>query len=127
MNESHMDLLSINEEECAMVAHDSPCSEDLDDSIITFGQQSSEKENLRKYTMHISLNMSYNPGRSANETPHIAQYPGEKIICKEQSMWHEEKKRIQVLMKNIKAKSLLRKNLEKMNILTQQMIHKNQI
>ena len=31
-----------------MVAQDSPSSNDLDDSIVTFGQQSSEKENFEK-------------------------------------------------------------------------------
>ena len=48
LNESNMDLLSTSEEECAMVAQDSPSSEDLDDSIVTFGQQNSEKENFEK-------------------------------------------------------------------------------
>ena len=38
-NESHMDLLSAHEEECKMVAKDSPSSQDLDDSIVTFGEQ----------------------------------------------------------------------------------------
>ena len=98
-NESHMDLLSINEEECTVVAQDSPSSEDLDDSIIAFGQQSSEKEkfekvhyeNLFEQESTSEEEMSYNnPGRSANETPNIAEHPGEKVICKEQSMWHEE-------------------------------------
>ena len=51
-----MDLLSTSEEECAMVAQVSPSSEDLDDSTITFGQQNSEKENLRKYIMEASSN-----------------------------------------------------------------------
>ena len=30
------------------------------------------------------------PRRPANETPHAAGYPGEKIICSEQSMWYNE-------------------------------------
>ena len=35
--------------------------------------------------------MSYiNPGKTANETPHIAEHPGEKVICREQSMCYEE-------------------------------------
>ena len=34
-NDSLMDLLCENEEECDMVALDSPSSEDLDDSIVT--------------------------------------------------------------------------------------------
>ena len=44
LNESHIDLLSTSEEECSMVAQDSPRSEDLDDFIVTFGQANSEKE-----------------------------------------------------------------------------------
>ena len=98
-NESHMDLLSAREEECAMVAQDSPSSEDLDGSIVTFGQQNSEKENFEKIH-HESLfeqesspeeEMSYNnPGRTANESPHISEHPGEKVFSREQSMWHEE-------------------------------------
>ena len=47
-NYIHMDLLCASEEECAMVAQDSPSSEDLDDSIVTFGQQNSGKENFEK-------------------------------------------------------------------------------
>ena len=35
-NDRHMYLLCENEEECAMVAQDSPSSEDLDDSIVTY-------------------------------------------------------------------------------------------
>ena len=42
-NESHMDLLSASEVECEMVAQDSSSSEDLGDSIVTFGQQNSKK------------------------------------------------------------------------------------
>ena len=33
---------------------------------------------------------SNTPGRTANESPHIAEHPGEKEFCKEQGMWHEE-------------------------------------
>ena len=47
-NESHMDLLFENKEEHAMVAQDSLRSEDLDDSIVTFGQQDTEKEKFEK-------------------------------------------------------------------------------
>ena len=84
-----------------MVAQDSPSSVDLDDSIIAFGQWSSEEEkfekvhyeNLFEQESTPEEEMSYNnPGRSANETPNIAEHPGEKVICKEQSMWHEEEK-----------------------------------
>ena len=42
-----MDLLCENKEECAMVAQDSPSREDLDDSIVTFGQQDTEKEKFK--------------------------------------------------------------------------------
>ena len=56
-NNSHMDLLCENEEECPMDAQDSPSSEDLDDSIVAFGQQDTEKECLRKCIMKVSLNM----------------------------------------------------------------------
>ena len=56
LNESHIDLLSKSEEECSMVAQDSPSSEDLDDFIVTFGQENSEKEHFEKYIMNISLN-----------------------------------------------------------------------
>ena len=43
-----MDSLCVSEEECAMVAQDSPSCEDLDDSIVTFGQQESGKEHFEK-------------------------------------------------------------------------------
>ena len=46
LNDSHIDLLCASEEECAMVAQATPSSEDLDDSIVIFGQQNSEKENF---------------------------------------------------------------------------------
>ena len=39
-----MDLLSTSVEESAMVAQDGPSSKDLDDSIVTLGQQNSEKK-----------------------------------------------------------------------------------
>ena len=45
---SHMDLLCTSEEECALVAQDSPSSEDFDDSFVKFEQQSSGKESLEK-------------------------------------------------------------------------------
>ena len=47
-NASHMDSLCASEEECVMVAQDSPSSEDLDDSLVTLGQQNSGKENFEK-------------------------------------------------------------------------------
>ena len=77
-NESHMDLLSASEEECAIVSQDSPSSEDLDDSIVTFGQQNSEKENFEKIHYESLFEkescseegMSYNsPRRTANDSP----------------------------------------------------------
>ena len=87
LNDSHIDLLSSSEEECAMVAQDSLSSEDLDDSIVTFGQQNSEKENFEKIHYESLFEqessseeeMSYNyPGRAADESPHITKHPGEK-------------------------------------------------
>ena len=62
-NESHMDLLSASEEECAMVAQDSSSPEDLDDSIVTFGQQNSEKENFEK--IHYENDSSLMPLESS--------------------------------------------------------------
>ena len=94
-NDSHMDLLCTSEEECAMVAQDRANSEDLDDSIVTFGQQSSEKESFEKihdkniFEQESSSEeeMSYNnPGKTANESQRIAEHPGEKVFCREQSM-----------------------------------------
>ena len=55
-NDSHMDLCCTSVEKCEMVAQDSQSSENLDDSILTFGQQSSEKESFEKFTMKISSN-----------------------------------------------------------------------
>ena len=97
-NDSHIDSLCASEEECAMVAQDSPSSEDLDDPIVTFGQQNSEKENFEK-THDESLlyqessseeKMSCNySGKPANESAYITKHPREKVPCREQSMWHE--------------------------------------
>ena len=53
-NESHMDLLSTSEEEYAMVAQHSPSSEDLDASIVTFGQQNSESWKVKMYGQKIT-------------------------------------------------------------------------
>ena len=101
-NESHMNLIGTSEEECTMVAQDSPSSEDLDDCTVTFGQQDSEKDNFQKihYESLFEQESSseeetpYNkPGKTANETPHIAEHPDEKVICREQSMWHEEEEK----------------------------------
>ena len=89
-----------------MVAQNSPSLEDLDDSTVTFGQQNSEKQNFEKIHYESLLKqessseeeMSYNkPGRTVNETPHIAEHPGEKIICREQSMWHKVEMKKQLL------------------------------
>ena len=79
-NESLMDLLSTSEEECAMVAQDSPSSEDLDDTIVTFVQQNTKKENFEKI-MKVSLNkkviqnMKYPTvnQEELNMKPHIQQ------------------------------------------------------
>ena len=51
-----MDLWCTSVEECVMVAEDSLSSEDLDDSIVTFGKKSSERKALTNYTMNKSLN-----------------------------------------------------------------------
>ena len=81
LNKSHMDLLSISEEECAMVVQDNPSSEDLDDSIV-IGQQNSEKDNFEKIHYESLFEqqssseeeMTYNnPGRTANEPPDIGE------------------------------------------------------
>ena len=118
-NDSHMDLLCASEEEWAMVAQDSPSSEDLDDSIgDIFGQQNSDKENfekihyesLFKQESNSEEEMSYNyPLKTANESAHITKHPGEKGFCREQSIWHEGDDGKQLLgenqIKNIKAKS----------------------
>ena len=98
LNDSHMDLLCENEEECAMVAHDSPSSEDLGDSIVTFGQQNTEKEkfekihyeSLFKHESSSEEEMSYSyPGKAASESTHITKHPGEKGFCKQQNIWHK--------------------------------------
>ena len=48
------------------------------------------------------------PRRTANETSHIAEHPGENIVCREQSMWHEEEEKTafggEHNVKNIMAK-----------------------
>ena len=76
-----------------------PSSEELDDTTVTFGQQNSEKENFEKVLCESLFEqessseeeVSYSkPGRSANETPHTTEHPGENIVCSEQSMWHNE-------------------------------------
>ena len=51
-----MDLLSARKGKCAIVAQDSPSSEDLDDYIVMFGQQNSEKQNYEKIHYEICLN-----------------------------------------------------------------------
>ena len=74
-------------------------SEDLDVSIVTFGEHNSEKENFEKIHYEnlfeqessSEKEMSYNnPCRTENESSQIAEHPGEKVICREQCMWHEE-------------------------------------
>ena len=74
-----------------MVAQNSPISEDLDDSIVTFGQQRSEKENFEKIHYESLFKqescseeeMSYNsPGRTVNESPYITGQPGEKVFAR---------------------------------------------
>ena len=78
-----------------MVAQDSPSSEDLDDSIVTIGQQNSEKEPFLK-THYGSLfnqessseeEMTYNYlGKPASESAYITKHQGEKGFCREQRM-----------------------------------------
>ena len=55
-DDHHIDLVSRSGEECAVVAQDSTSSEDLYDSIVTFGHQSSEKNILKRCTMKIYSN-----------------------------------------------------------------------
>ena len=73
----------------------------LDDSTVTFGQQNLEKENcaeihyesLFEQESRSEEEMSYNkPGRTANETLHIAEHPGENIVCREQACGMKKKK-----------------------------------
>ena len=127
-----MDLLSISEQECAIVTQDSPSSDDLDDSTVTFGQQNSEKLNFEKIHYKSFFEQesrseeekSYNiPGRTANETPHIAEHPGEKIIAENRACGSKKKKKKQLLgenlMKSIMAKYKLIKSLGRMTFLVQ--------
>ena len=89
-----------------MVAQDSPSCEDLDDFIVTFGQQESGKEHFEK-THNGSLfkqensseeEMSYNyPRKTANESAYITKHPGEMFFCREQSMWHKKDDEKQLL------------------------------
>ena len=90
-NESHMDLLSASEEECTMVAQDSPSSDDLDDTTVTFGPQISDKEYFEKVHYEILFEQESSTeegishseqGRTGNETPHATEHPGENIVCK---------------------------------------------
>ena len=69
---------------------------------MTFGQQNSEKENFEKIH-HESLfgqesspeeEMSYNnPGRTATESPHIAEHPGEKVFAENRACGMKKKKK----------------------------------
>ena len=85
-----------------MLSQDSPTSEDLNDSIVTLGQQNSEKENfekvhdesLFKQESSSEEEMSYNnPGRTTNKSPHFGEHPGEKVFCREQCMCMKKKKK----------------------------------
>ena len=113
-----MDLSSASEEECAMVAQDSLSSGDLDDTIVTFGQQNSDKENFEKVHYESLFEQESSteeemscsePRSTANETPHAGGHPGENIVCSEQSMWHDEANEKSAfggnLMKRIMAKN----------------------
>ena len=139
LNDSHIDLLCASEDECAMVTQDSPSSEDLDDSIVTYGQQNSEKEHFEKIHYESIFEqessseeeISYNyPGKSADESTHVTKHPGEKFFYREQSMWHEgdDGKTAFEREQNEKYQNkILIKNEEKKNFLAQLMNHKNRI
>ena len=71
LNDSQMDLLCASEEECAMLAQDSTSSEDLDDSIVTFGQQNSEKETVEKIHYECLFEQE-----SSSEEEMSYNYPG---------------------------------------------------
>ena len=96
-NDSHMDLLCENEEECAMVAQDSPSSEDLDDSIVTFGQKTQRKKILRKYIMKVSSNMTVVLKKNCHAaiqekqqvSLHILQNTQVKRVFVKNRIWHE--------------------------------------
>ena len=108
-NDIHMDSLCASEEECAMVAQDSPSSEDLDDTIVTFGQQHSEKENFQKTHCESHFEqessseeeMSYNyPGKTANESVNITIHPGEKHFAENRACGMKEMMKKQLLGEN---------------------------
>ena len=89
-DKSQMDLLSASEEECAMVAQDSPSSDDLDDTTVTFGQQNSDKENFEKIHYESLFEQESSteeemscgePRQTANETPHATGHPGEILFA----------------------------------------------
>ena len=131
-----MDLFSASEEECAMVPHDSPSSEVLDDSIVTFGQQDAEKGNFEKIHCESLFEQESNVEEKCHTTIqeelqinlHILQNIQEKMFFAEnRACGTKKKKKKQLLwenlMNNIKARSQLRKNLGKMKILAQLMNH----
>ena len=83
-----MDLLSTREEKCATVSQASLNADDLDDMTVTFGVQTSDKENFDKihygslFEQESSTEeeMSYSePGITANE-PHMLLDILEKIL-----------------------------------------------
>ena len=101
VNESQMDLLSTSEKECAMVAQASRSSEDLDDSIVTFGQQNSEKENFEKLhyeSLFKQENSSEEEMSTINQEelqmkPHMLQNSLEKILFAENRACGTKKKK----------------------------------
>ena len=137
-----MDLLSTSEEVCAMVAQDSPSSEDLDDSTVTFGQQNSEKKILRKYIMRVSSNKKLVQKKKCptinqeklQMKPHILQNTLEKRLFAEKRACGIKKKKKTTFggepNEKYHGQILLRKNLGMMNFLvqlTRKMNYKNQI
>ena len=72
-NDGHMDLSCASGEECAMVSQDSPSAKDLNDSIVTFGQQNSEKENFEKIYYESLFELE-----STSEEEMSYNYPGKQ-------------------------------------------------
>ena len=59
-----------------------------------------------------------NPGRTANENSHIAEHPGENVICREQSMWQKEEEEKTALGENQYSNNP--KNINKLCLLLSQ-------
>ena len=92
-----------------MVAQDSTSSENLDDSIVTFRQQNSEKEEFEKMHYENLFGQESNsddetspnyPGQTANELSYISKHPAKRFFA--ENTPHG--------MKKIMPKSLLGEN-----------------